>query len=133
MNGFIPQVRRDQYNENSQVQEMLSDGSDVIVNLTQNVDFLTYASTNCPCLLTKSFMWSLRQHRPMAWQELFNAQGIPMFQPFLDAAEIGQPPVPTNLSRVSGVKLAGNGFHIACAGSFVGYVLAHLQRKAPNV
>lgn len=108
---------------------MLSDGSDVIVNLTQNVDFLTYASTNCPCLLTKSYMWSLRKHRPLTWQELMNAQGIPMFPASIEASGIGACPILSDLGRANGVRLAGNGFHISCAGTFVGYVLAFLKKR----
>lgn len=124
-------MRRDQYNDNERVKEMMSDGSDVIINLTQNVDFLAYASTHCPCLLTKSYMWSLRQHRPLTWQELFNAQGIPMFDESVNAAGIGVSPIPKDLGRIAGVRLAGNGFHIACAGTFVGFVLALLTEKSP--
>jgi len=128
----MSQVRRDQYQANERVQDMMSDGSDVIINLTQNVDFLSYASTNCPCLLTKSYMWSLRQHRPMTWQELFNAQGIPMFPQSVQVSGIGVPPIPADLGRTAGVRLAGNGFHIACAGTFVGFILSCLKEKTPN-
>ena len=108
---------------------MLSNGNDVIINLTQNVDFLNYASTNCPCLLTKSFMWSIRKHRPLTWQELLNAQGIPMVEDSIASSGIGYCLLPDDLGRVAGVKLAGNGFHIACAGTFVGFVLAFLAKK----
>ena len=52
-----------------------------------------------------------------------------MFQQFVDASGIGSPPVPNDVGRNGGVRLAGNGFHIACAGSFVGYVLSFVQKK----
>jgi len=109
---------------------MLATGANVIINLTQNVDFLRYASHNCPCLLTKSFMWGVRQHRPLTWQELMNAQGIPMFESSVHASGLGFCPIPKDIiCRSSGVKLAGNGFHIACAGTFVGFVLSFLREK----
>lgn len=111
---------------------MMENGNDVIVNLTQNVDYNQYASTNCPCLLTKSFMWSLLKHRPLTWQETMNAQGIPMFPDALRASGLGCPPVPEDLGRTNGLRLAGNGFHIACAGSFVGFVLAFLEKRTAN-
>ena len=114
------------------MKSMLSAGNDVIINLTQNVDFLTYASTNCPCLLTKSYMWSLRKHRPLTWQELMNAQGVPMFEDSLKAAGLPRAPIPSNLSRTTGVKMAGNAFHIACAGTFVGFILAFLKKKSES-
>lgn len=107
---------------------MLCEG-DVIVNLTQNVDFVNYAGRECPCLLTKSFMWSMKSNRPMLWQELLNAQGIPMFPSELESAGIPCP-VSADCGRVAGTKLAGNGFHISCAGSFIGFVLSLLEKKS---
>ena len=61
-----------------------------------------------------------------------NAQGIPMFPDMLRASGLGCPPIPEDLGRTNGVRLAGNGFHIACAGSFVGFVLAFLEKKDAN-
>ena len=60
-----------------------------------------------------------------------NAQGVPMFQSSIAAAQIGVSPIPADLSRQAGVRLSGNGFHIACAGTFVGYVLTFLKKKDP--
>lgn len=65
----------------------------------------------------------------MTWQELFNAQGVPMFKEALEATGVGAPPIPLDIGRSNGVKLAGNGFHIACAGSFVGFILTFLKKK----
>ena len=60
-----------------------------------------------------------------------NAQGIPMFDESVNAAGVGVSPIPKDLGRIAGVRLAGNGFHIACAGTFVGFVLACLTEKSP--
>ena len=121
------QVRRDQYSENQKVREQLQKG-DVIINLTQNVDFINVAGNDVPCILTKSFMWSMKANRPMLWQELLHAQGIPMFENELEAAGIPCP-IQLDLGRCAGTKLAGNGFHISCAGSFIGFVLSQLAKK----
>ena len=70
-------MRRDLYADNAEVKALLEKG-DALVNLTQNVDFVNYSSNFCPCLLTKSFVWSLRQGRQLLWQELFNsARSVP--------------------------------------------------------
>lgn len=59
-----------------------------------------------------------------------NAQGIPMFESSVHASGLGFCPIPKDIiCRSSGVKLAGNGFHIACAGTFVGFVLSFLREK----
>lgn len=115
------------YASNSDVKAMLESG-DVIVNLTQNCDFMNYSSNFCPCLLTKSMMWSLlKENRPMLWQEQFNAQGVPIFEHTMAAAGVPDSQIQLDLGHSNMVRLAGNGFHIACAGSFVGYVLSILE------
>ena len=52
-----------------------------------------------------------------------------MFDESLAATGVGATPIPSDLGRSNGVRLSGNGFHIACAGSFVGFVLAFLKQK----
>ena len=122
-------MRRDLYADNAEVKTLLEKG-DALVNLTQNVDFVNYSSNFCPCLLTKSFVWSLRQGRQLLWQELFNAQGVPMLPDSIQAAQLGVCPINADLNVVRGTRLAGNGFHIACAGSCVGFILSQLRPRS---
>lgn len=72
-------------------------------------------------------MWSLKENRPMLWQEQFNAQGVPIFEHTMAAAGVPDSQIQLDLGHSNMVRLAGNGFHIACAGSFVGYVLSILE------
>ena len=108
---------------------MLKEGA-VIVNLTQNCDFMNYSGSQCPCLLTKSYMWSLRLNRPLLWQEQMTAQGVPQFEPFLEASGVYDCQIRSNLGHTAMTKMAGNGFQIASAGSFVGFVLCMLEKRS---
>ena len=55
-----------------------------------------------------------------------------MFENELEAAGISCP-IQLDCGRCAGTRLAGNGFHISCAGSFIGFVLSQLAKENRNV
>lgn len=38
-------------------------------------------------------------------------------------------PIRVDCGKTAGTRLAGNGFHISCVGSFIGFVLSQLSKR----
>ena len=99
----------------------------------QNRDFLflqAHVGHFAPCLLTHSMIWSVKAHRQLIWQELFNLQGVPILPEAVEAAGVPCSKVTVDEGRASMTRMAGNAFHIACAGTFVGFILSNLHPRA---
>lgn len=124
-------MRLEQYHTNERIAKMVNSGREVLINLTQNVEFSGHAGHFAPCLLTKSVIWSTQQGRLLLAQELLAAQGVPVFGPQVQASGLPVAPVCADVGQHALTRMAGNAFHVACAGSFVGFVLCNLQPVGP--
>ena len=70
-----------------------------------------HAGHFAPCFLTQSLILSARHRRHFVWQELWNAQGVPMFPNTLAASGL---PYPSLLDSKSNAKLRNDDSILAC-------------------